>query len=195
MPADGDTIECVHGGGFQLAQAEFAMATGGIGGTGLGQGSPQAIPFASTDFIFAAIGEELGMIGAVGVLLLFGVLVGKGLKVAVETQDGFGKLLATGPDDDPRVPGVHHRRRRDAGDPADRRDVTVRLLRGVEPAGELRPAGAARAHLGRARRRSRRRPLLSSPAEGPPISPRPMDDDAGDPDDRPATAAPTQVIR
>ncbi|MFL5799736.1 MAG: FtsW/RodA/SpoVE family cell cycle protein [Actinomycetota bacterium] len=94
--APDETGKCVFTGGYQLAQAEFAMATGGIGGSGLGEGSPGIIPEAPTDFIFAAIGEELGMIGTVGVLLLFAVLVGKGLKVAVEQQDGFGKLLAAG---------------------------------------------------------------------------------------------------
>src|SRR5206468_3357502 len=69
---------------------------GGIGGSGLGQGQPQSIPFAATDFIFAAIGEELGMLGTTALLLLYLVLVGKGLKTATEQQDGFGKLLAAG---------------------------------------------------------------------------------------------------
>ncbi len=80
----------------QLAQAQFGMATGGLVGSGLGRGSPTLIPYASTDFIFAAIGEELGLFGAVAVLLLYVVLVGKGLKAAVDCTDGFGKLLATG---------------------------------------------------------------------------------------------------
>jgi cell division protein FtsW (lipid II flippase) len=92
----GDTIECVHGGGFQLAQAEFAMATGGIGGTGLGQGSPQDIPFASTDFIFAAIGEELGLLGTAAILLIYLTLIGRSLRIGIERTDAFGKLLATG---------------------------------------------------------------------------------------------------
>jgi cell division protein FtsW (lipid II flippase) len=86
----------VHDQGYQLAQGEFAMATGGIGGSGLGRGQPQSIPFAATDFIFAAIGEELGMLGTTALLLLYLVLVGKGLKTATEQQDGFGKLLAAG---------------------------------------------------------------------------------------------------
>jgi cell division protein FtsW (lipid II flippase) len=80
----------------QLAQAEFGMATGGLVGTGLGQGSPGLVPFASTDFIFAAIGEELGLLGTTAVLLLYVVLVGKGLRIALDRQDGFGRLLATG---------------------------------------------------------------------------------------------------
>jgi cell division protein FtsW (lipid II flippase) len=72
------------------------MATGGLVGTGLGQGSPGLIPFASTDFIFAAVGEELGLLGTTAVLLLYVVLVGKGLRIALDCRDGFGRLLATG---------------------------------------------------------------------------------------------------
>ena len=72
------------------------MATGGLVGTGLGKGSPGLIPFAATDFIFAAIGEELGLLGSTAVLLLYVVLVGKGLRIALEVRDGFGQLLATG---------------------------------------------------------------------------------------------------
>ena len=72
------------------------MASGGIVGAGLGQGSPGLIPFASTDFIFAAIGEELGLLGTTAVLLLYVVLVGKGLRIGVRTQDAFSKLLAVG---------------------------------------------------------------------------------------------------
>jgi cell division protein FtsW (lipid II flippase) len=80
----------------QVAQAQFAMATGGLVGTGLGLGSPGLIPFASTDFIFAAVGEELGLLGTTVVLLLYVVLVGKGLRIALEARDGFGQLLAAG---------------------------------------------------------------------------------------------------
>jgi cell division protein FtsW (lipid II flippase) len=80
----------------QLAQSQFAMATGGLVGSGLGKGSPGLIPFAATDFIFAAIGEELGLLGSTAVLLLYVVLVGKGLRIALEVRDGFGQLLAVG---------------------------------------------------------------------------------------------------
>jgi cell division protein FtsW (lipid II flippase) len=87
----------VHEIGYgQVAQAQFGMATGGIVGTGLGRGSPGLVPFASTDFIFAAIGEELGLLGTTAVLLLYVVLVGKGLKVALEARDAFGGILAAG---------------------------------------------------------------------------------------------------
>jgi cell division protein FtsW (lipid II flippase) len=80
----------------QLAQAQFGMASGGIVGTGLGQGSPGLIPFAETDFIFAAIGEELGLLGTTAILLLYLVLVGKGLRIALRAPDAFSALLAVG---------------------------------------------------------------------------------------------------
>lgn len=87
----------VFGIGYgQLAQAQFGMATGGLVGAGLGQGSPGIVPFASTDFIFSSVGEELGLLGTTAVLLLYLVLVGKGLRVALEARDGFAQLLATG---------------------------------------------------------------------------------------------------
>ena len=80
----------------QLAQAQFGMASGGFVGTGLGQGSPGLIPFAETDFIFAAIGEELGLLGTTAILLLYVVLVGKGLRIGLAAPDGFSTLLAVG---------------------------------------------------------------------------------------------------
>ncbi len=86
----------VHSTGYQLAQSEFAMASGGISGTGLGLGHPDRIPLVWTDFIFAAIGEELGLIGVTGLLLMYVVLVGRGLRAAISAEDAFGKLLVTG---------------------------------------------------------------------------------------------------
>ena len=80
----------------QLAQGQFALASGGLVGTGLGLGSPTLIPYAATDFIFAAIGEELGMLGTAGILCIYLALIGRGLRVGVERTDTFGKLLATG---------------------------------------------------------------------------------------------------
>jgi cell division protein FtsW (lipid II flippase) len=80
----------------QLAQGQFALASGGLVGTGLGQGSPTLIPYAATDFIFAAIGEELGLLGTAALLLVFLTLIGRSLRVAVERTDAFGTLLATG---------------------------------------------------------------------------------------------------
>ena len=84
------------GSGFQVVQAMFALGTGGIFGTGLGLGSPQKIPAAATDFIFAAIGEELGLLGTVAVLVAFLLMVGAGLRIALRAERPFEKLLATG---------------------------------------------------------------------------------------------------
>jgi cell division protein FtsW (lipid II flippase) len=86
----------VNGIGYQLAQGWFAFASGGMVGTGLGQGSPTLIPYVGSDFILAAFGEELGMVGVAAILLCYLVLIGRGLRVGIERQDAFGKLLAVG---------------------------------------------------------------------------------------------------
>lgn len=80
----------------QLAQSWFALASGGLVGTGLGRGSPDLIPYPASDFILSAFGEELGMLGTTAVLLLFVGLIGRGLRVALDREDAFGRLLATG---------------------------------------------------------------------------------------------------
>lgn len=83
------------GVGFQPVEASFALANGGLIGTGPGRGEPFRIPEVETDFIFAAIGEELGLLGSVGILVAFLILVTSGLRIAISTRDDFGKLLAT----------------------------------------------------------------------------------------------------
>lgn len=82
--------------GYQITQSLFAIAAGGITGTGLGAGHPEFVPAAHTDFIFAAVVEELGFLGGAGCILLFVFLVYRGLKIALESEDRFGVLLATG---------------------------------------------------------------------------------------------------
>lgn len=82
--------------GFQIAQATFAMADGGLAGTGLGLSGRISIPIAETDFIFAVIAQELGLLGAAAVLLSYLLMVGAGLRIAIRTEDRFDKLLATG---------------------------------------------------------------------------------------------------
>ena len=85
-----------EGKGYQIVQAMFAFANGGTGGTGLGLGSPTKIPAAKTDYIFAAIGEEMGLLGATAVLVAFLLLLGAGLRVAMRATQPFNQLLAVG---------------------------------------------------------------------------------------------------
>lgn len=85
-----------EGAGYQMVQSLFSFATGGIFGTGLGNGQPGTVPAASTDFIIAAIGEELGLVGFAGVLMLYTIVIIRGLRTAIAVRDSFGKLLAAG---------------------------------------------------------------------------------------------------
>jgi cell division protein FtsW (lipid II flippase) len=84
------------GDGFQITQSLFAFGTGGFAGTGLGLGSPEKIPNAATDFVFSAIGEELGLLGTMAVLIAFLLLVGAGFRVAVQADRPFSQLFAAG---------------------------------------------------------------------------------------------------
>jgi peptidoglycan glycosyltransferase len=82
--------------GFQIVQSMYALGSGGFAGTGLGLGSPQKIPNAPTDFVFSAIGEELGLIGTVAICILFLLFVGSGLRIALHADRPFNKLFAAG---------------------------------------------------------------------------------------------------
>jgi cell division protein FtsW (lipid II flippase) len=88
--------DLIEGPSFQLAQSLFALSTGGLFGTGLGQGRPDLIPAAHTDFIFSVVGEELGLLGTAAVLLCFMLLVTRGLHIAMHGRSDFGILLAAG---------------------------------------------------------------------------------------------------
>jgi cell division protein FtsW (lipid II flippase) len=81
---------------FQPVEAMFGMGWGGLIGRGFGEGSPDRVPFANSDFIVASIGEELGLTGVIAVILMYGIMVERALRAALVCRDGFGKLIATG---------------------------------------------------------------------------------------------------
>jgi peptidoglycan glycosyltransferase len=91
-----DPWSTAQGKGYQIVQSMFAFGSGGVAGSGLALGSPQRIPAAATDFIFAAIGEELGLLGTSAVLVAFVLLVGSGMRIALRAPHPFEKLLAAG---------------------------------------------------------------------------------------------------
>ena len=80
----------------QLAKGLMGMASGGMFGTGLGRGRPDLTYFAESDFIIPSFGEEIGLIGLFAIVVLYGLLVERGLRTSLGTRDGFGKLLAAG---------------------------------------------------------------------------------------------------
>ncbi|ASR33676.1 cell cycle protein [Prauserella marina] len=84
------------GGGYQIAQGLFGLGTGGMFGTGLGAGRPDTVPESNTDFISAALGEELGFVGLSAILVLYLVLAMRGMRGALAVRDTFGKLLGGG---------------------------------------------------------------------------------------------------
>ncbi len=88
----------IQGFGWHTAQGLIALGSGGLFGTGLGNGFQKFywVPNAHTDAIFAIIGEELGFVGCIGVLGLFGVLAWRGFLIAWRAPDSFGRLFATG---------------------------------------------------------------------------------------------------
>ena len=91
-----DTLVYSKGTSWQLLTGMFGMSTGGLMGAGWGKGSPTLVTFANSDFIFASLGEELGLTGTLVLLMLYLVLIQRGLRIAVSLRDGFGKLLAVG---------------------------------------------------------------------------------------------------
>ena len=81
---------------YQLVQGLEGMGYGGIFGSGLGHGQPFWTPLVQSDFIITAFGEELGLTGLMAILLIFGLIVQRGLRAAIQVRDPFAKLLAGG---------------------------------------------------------------------------------------------------
>jgi cell division protein FtsW (lipid II flippase) len=81
---------------YQLVQGLYGMGFGGVLGRGLGQGQPYWTPLVQSDFIVTAFGEELGITGVMALLLIYGLIVQRGLRAAVAVRDPFSKLLAGG---------------------------------------------------------------------------------------------------
>jgi cell division protein FtsW len=91
-----------HTTGYQLVQSSYSIANGGFSGKGLGKGvfattdGHNLIPFLPTDFIYSALAQELGLVGAAALLLVYMLFCLRGFRVAMLAQDGFSKLLAVG---------------------------------------------------------------------------------------------------
>jgi cell division protein FtsW (lipid II flippase) len=87
---------------YQLVKSLYSIGNGGFGGAGLGKGTftttsgAPLIPYLNTDFIYSALAQELGLIGAAALLLVFMLFVARGMKIALQADDGFSKLLAAG---------------------------------------------------------------------------------------------------
>lgn len=89
-------FQYANGIGYQLVQGQYALGTGGLVGTGLGLGHPGLMPVVVSDMIFAAFGEELGLLGTTALVVAFALLVGAGLRIALSSRSEFNKLMAAG---------------------------------------------------------------------------------------------------
>ncbi len=84
------------GGSGQVVQGLFGLASGGLMGTGWGEGYPTLVPFSNSDFIIASLGEELGLTGLLAILMCYLIIAQRALRTSIGVRDGFGKLLASG---------------------------------------------------------------------------------------------------
>ena len=108
---------------YQLEQSKIAVGAGGVVGAGLMKGRQKLLylPEAHTDFIYAVVGEELGLVGSVGLLVGFRVILWRGLRAALRMRDDFGRYLALGITDGGGGAGVDEHER-GAGHDADQGD-------------------------------------------------------------------------
>lgn len=95
-PFDAAIYNRKYGSSYQLVTGIFGLASGGLLGTGIGQGHPGLTPLGNSDFIYSSLGEELGLAGLLAILLLYLIIITSGLLTAMKIKDGFGKLLASG---------------------------------------------------------------------------------------------------
>jgi cell division protein FtsW (lipid II flippase) len=96
LDAFNQKIYDANGGSYQLVQGLFGLSNGGLIGTGLGQGRPQIVPLAESDYIIASLGEELGLVGIFAILALYLLFISRGFRIGFAGQDDFGRLLAVG---------------------------------------------------------------------------------------------------
>ena len=161
------------GDGYHILQSLIAVGSGGWLGRGLMGGVQKLfyLPEPQTDFIYAVIAEELGLMGATFVLLCFGVIAWRGLKVAMAAPDRFGAFLALGHHDDGRRPGVSQRERRARVDAHQGHSAAARQQRRVVAARESREHRGATQHLATCRPRvggdgARSRVIRAGPDRG-----------------------------
>ncbi len=102
MSGNDSTSGCIRspanaqGNAYQLVQGLYGMASGGLLGKGLGGGQPYITPLVQSDLVISAFGEELGLAGLMAILLIYGLIVQRGLRTAMSVKDPFSKLLAGG---------------------------------------------------------------------------------------------------
>jgi cell division protein FtsW (lipid II flippase) len=82
--------------GYQVVQSLLGLGTGGLFGSGPGVGQPEIVPFVNNDFVFAGLGEEIGLFGLTALLVVYLIIAERGLRAAIAVRDSFGKLLAGG---------------------------------------------------------------------------------------------------
>ncbi len=150
------------GAGYQAVQSLFALANGGLFGTGFGLGRPDFIPEVATDYVYAAYGEEWGAIGSIVLAGAFLALVLRALRVAERQPDLYAKLLATGLATVLGLPGAHHHRRSAPALSAHRDHAAVRLVRRQLARDEL---SAGRAGLGDLERTPNRKEIVRKSKE------------------------------
>ena len=133
------------GRSYQIVQSLLSIANGGILGAGPGVGSPSLVPVAHSDFIFSAIAEETGLLGTVGLLIAYAILLSRGFTIAIRAQDRFLRLSERRAECVHRHTGIAHRGGRSAITSSNRRDAALCVLwRFI--AADIRPGGCDAAH-------------------------------------------------